>query len=116
MGDREQPKKFAERLNQAIESRKISARELGARAGISETSISKYRKGIGMPARGKIINLAKTLGVSTGWLLGYSDDVNSDLTPQEKLRNRIDNLLERMDLSQLEDTELLIKKFILKDN
>lgn len=115
MGDKEQPKRFAERLNQALEIRKMPARELANRTGISETSISKYRKGIGMPARGRIINLSKALGVSVGWLLGYSDDVNSDLTPEEKARNRIDAMIEQMNLSQLEDTELLIKKFITRN-
>lgn len=115
MGDREQPKRFASRLNEALNARKISARELGKKAGVSETSISKYRKGIGIPARGKILTLSKVLGVSPMWLLGYSDDMDSDLTEEEKARNRIDNHLERMSLEQLKDTELLIEKFILKN-
>lgn len=114
MGDQEQPKRFAERLNTAINKRGISARELSSLANVSETSISKYRKGIGMPARGKILSLSKVLGVSPMWLLGYSDNENYDLTEEEKARNRIDNLLESMSLEQLGDVELLIKKFILK--
>jgi len=112
--NQDQPKLFAERLNQAISDNGISARNLAKDSGINETNISRYRRGYAIPARGKIIKLASVLRVSPQWLLGFSEDKGYDLTPEEKARNRIDNLLERMDIKQLEDTQEFIEKFIVK--
>jgi transcriptional regulator with XRE-family HTH domain len=115
MGEsQDQVKKFAERLNQAISDNRITARELAKQSGINETNISRYRRGYAIPARGKIMRLASVLTVSPQWLLGYSDDKNYDLSPEEKARNEIDNLLERMDINQLKDTQEFIEKFIIK--
>ena len=114
MGDQKQVEIFASRLNRAIEDNGISARELAKMTGISEPNISRYRKGYALPGRGRIMGLARALHVSSMWLLGFTDSKDYDLTPEEKARNRIDAMIEQMNLSQLEDTELLIKKFIMK--
>lgn len=114
MGDQKQVKIFAQRLNLAIEDRGISGRELGSASGISESNISRYRKGYAIPGRGKIMSLAGVLRVSPMWLLGFTEKKDYDLSPEEKIRNDIDGYLERMSLSQLEDTKELIIRFILK--
>lgn len=114
MDNHEQAQKFGERLNQALAEKRITARQLATLSEISEVNISRYRKGIAMPARGKIIALANVLGVSPMWLLGYSDNKAYDLSPEEKLRNKIDGYMETMSKEQLEDAEDLIKRFILR--
>ena len=114
MSDQDQVKIFAERLDLAIKSKGMRAREVAKLSGVSETYISKYRKGYAIPARGKIIALANVLGVSPMWLLGYSDNTAYDLSPEEKLRNEIDGYMETMSKEQLEDAKDLIKRFILR--
>ena len=114
MTDKEQTELFASRLNQALMDNKISARALANKSGISEANISRYRKAYAIPSRGKIISLAAALHVSSRWLLGFTDDKEYDLSPEERLRNQIDNLLERMNQDQLENTMDFIKKYIVK--
>ncbi len=114
MDNHEQAQKFGKRLDQALADKHITARQLAKLSEINEVNISRYRKGLAMPARGKIIALANTLGVSPMWLLGYTENKAYDLSPEERLRNEIDGLMETMSKEQLEDVKDLIKRFILR--
>ena len=64
--------KFQRRLELALSLSGMKAKEVAARAGMSEANISQYRKGLSMP-RGtdRMLALANALNVSPGWLMGY---------------------------------------------
>ncbi len=62
---------FANRLNTALEAKGISPAELSRRIGVAEGTISNYRKGVYEPKQKRLQLIAKVLGVSVPFLLGY---------------------------------------------
>ena len=65
---------FAERLRELREERNITQKELGAHLGISPRMVSFYESGTHFPREeGILLKLAQFFGVSTDYLLGYSD-------------------------------------------
>lgn len=66
----------------------LSQKQLALRIGVDSSTIALYETGDRNPSLSVLIKLARTLGVSTDYLLGVSDpngtyiDV-SGLTPQE---------------------------------
>ncbi len=63
-----------DRLQAMREQRGISQRELARLCGIGESLISKYENGWGDPNVETLKLMAKTLNVSTDYLLGIVDD------------------------------------------
>ena len=61
---------FAERLNEALIKRGISAAELSRRLNINEATISQYRKGLYEPKQRRTQKIAEALNISIPWLLG----------------------------------------------
>jgi transcriptional regulator with XRE-family HTH domain len=72
-------KLFAQRLNEAIELRDMSAAEIARRSNISEPMISRYRSGQYMPRMKALDRLADVLQVSSRWLLGESDNMLAEV-------------------------------------
>lgn len=101
--------KFAKRFDDILYEKQISAAEISRRTGISEATMSKYRKGIHMPQGQNLQIIANALGVTTDYLLGSdgaknlneTQDVNSapqvNLSSQEisDFSRRFSNLLYR---------------------
>lgn len=75
---------FAQRLNEAIELRDISAAEIARQSNISEPMISRYRQGSYMPRIKALERLADVLRVSPAWLMGETDMLQ-DAVPQYTL-------------------------------
>lgn len=71
---------FSKRLKKAIESKGITQSELAKSSGIRASSISDYLTGKYAPKQDKIYLLAKALGVTPGWLMGYDEAINSSPT------------------------------------
>lgn len=107
-------RKFGERLQEAMDYRKMSARSLARGSGLPESAISRYRKGIYAPKRANVWALAKTLGVNPAWLLGFSNDMLFSLPEKDRVRNELENLLEDMDQEQLEKTLKFVREYIIK--
>lgn len=63
-------KAFKERLEEAMQIRKISASKLAEKSGLSKSSISRYLSGDYSAGRKNIFLLAKALNVDEGWLMG----------------------------------------------
>ena len=59
------------RIKEALEIRGMTAAELSKKSGIGKGSISKYLNGIVMPKQSAIGAMARALGVSPAWLMGY---------------------------------------------
>lgn len=67
---------FAKRLQQLLEEKEMTQRELAARAQVTDVTISRYLSGERKP-RIEIINkIAEVLNVTTDYLLGRSDEKN----------------------------------------
>ena len=65
---------FAERLNEALSIRDVTAAELSRITGISEGSISQYRRGTFEAAQRNLDLIATALNISIPWLMGLVDD------------------------------------------
>lgn len=61
---------FANRLNQALSEKNIRAVDLANKLGVSESTISNYRRGFSAPKRERLAKIADILNVSIEWLLG----------------------------------------------
>lgn len=62
---------FKDRLNQALYNKNMSAAELSRISKVNEGAISQYRKGVYKATQENLDRLAKALGVSVAWLMGY---------------------------------------------
>ena len=71
---------FCDRLNQIMEEKNISNAELCEITGIPKSAMSQYRSGSFKPKADRVYLIAKALGVSEAWLMGYD-------IPKEKIDN-----------------------------
>lgn len=62
---------FAERLTQALDQRGLSAADLSRATGVSEGTISCYKKGKYQAKQNRVYDFAKVLRVDPAWLMGY---------------------------------------------
>ncbi len=65
--------KFAIRLKELRENRKISQTKLANVLGYTQTAIAKWETGVNEPKINDILAIAKIFGVSTDYLLGLTD-------------------------------------------
>ena len=65
-----------DRIKEALKDRDMTAAELAKKSGIGKGSISKYINGLVIPKQSAIGSMARALGVSPAWLMGY--DVDKD--------------------------------------
>ena len=70
---------FQERLEKALQIRKMKPVALHEKTGISESLISKYLSGRAVARQKKISLLADALDVSPVWLLGYDVPIEKDV-------------------------------------
>jgi len=74
---------FKDRLEQAMEMKKIRPVQLHRLTGISESTISQYRSGYASPKAKNLSIIAKALRVNEAWLLGL------DIPPYPELNNDV---------------------------
>lgn len=97
---------FSERLALLMKQRKISQKELAQKAGVTESAMSYYVKGVRTPRSNVLIRIAKALNITTDYLLGtseYSSDVYQDEL-QYLQRN-----LGKLNVQQLKKAENILK-------
>lgn len=85
-------KKFAERLKESREGRKLSQLELSFESHISQGAISEYENGTRSPTGDKLKRLAKALYVTTDYLLGMDTDPDAappEPEPQNPIRDEV---------------------------
>lgn len=68
---------------------KVHQKELGVKLG--KSALSQYINGKSTPDQEKLVLLARTLGVSEAWLMGY--DVPATKETQSTNSNDIDNII-----------------------
>ncbi len=97
---------ISERLRHLINSRELTQKELAEKAGVTESAMSYYVKGIRKPGSAVLGRLAKALGVTTDYLLGISEDVKN--TDNERLCYLQRNL-GKLDSEALKKAEKVLK-------
>ena len=72
---------FAQRLNEALRLRGMTAAELSRKLGINEGTVSQYKKGLYEPKQKRTEAIAEALGVSVRWLLGADVPASGEPVP-----------------------------------
>lgn len=99
---------FPQRLRQLRRQKNLSQAQLGERAGVHYTHISKYERGVSSPSLETIRGLADALGVSTDFLM----EGDTDLAARARFRDR-DLLHQFQQVEQLSDEDKeLVKRFL----
>ena len=104
---------IADRLLEAMRYRDMSAAELCRITGISTASMSQYVQGHFKPKQNRIMLMARALGVSDYWLMGYDYPMErgkEDAPERCSLLIRAAEKLDEDELGMLED----MAKFFLK--
>lgn len=99
---------FAERLRQLRKQKNLSQVKLGELANIHFTHISRYERGVSLPAVGTLKRLALVLGVTGDYLL----EGNTDEVAQMIFENS-DFLMLFKEIEKLpQDDQVVIRKII----
>lgn len=67
---------FAERLKEAMTTRKMTQLQLAATVGLGKSSISQYLSGRNIPNTLNLKQIANALDVSVDWLNGKDEEMN----------------------------------------
>ena len=94
----------AERINQSLREKGITAKELAKRTGLTEADISNYRHGRYAPKQDRIFLMAMALGVDPVWLWGLSDERH----PDDEIDLLINNLTDKQREQAMEYMRFLI--------
>jgi transcriptional regulator with XRE-family HTH domain len=98
---------FGERLHRYREDRGLSQRQLSIHAGIDPVQISRYERGLGLPAADTLAAIAKVLRISLDTLLlGKADRMSDELPIKNVLL--LDRLREVEKLGR-KDQEMIVE-------
>lgn len=81
---------FSVRLKMLRKQRNINQARLAKMLGYGYTAIANYESGRNEPSLGDLCRIADFFDVSTDYLLGRTDDLNSHKSPE--LCNRLKNI------------------------
>lgn len=99
--------RFKERLNQLLEERGISQKELAQRINVDETAMSRYVNGTRTPRIDILTNIAKEFDVSIEYLIGEEEKEYK----YGEIKNVIcRNVHEMTDSQRMELMEILLRK------
>ncbi len=82
-----------DRLNEALQKRKMTAAELAIKTGINKSSISRYLSGENIPRSLAIGKMAKALDVNPAWVLGYEVSMDNAIEAEAEVIS-LENLSE----------------------
>lgn len=80
----------ANRLDNALNSAGLRPVELSERSGVSQASISQYLSGTHTPSNESAGKMAKVLGVSPVWLMGFDVPKYLDPSPEKAAHDLYD--------------------------
>jgi transcriptional regulator with XRE-family HTH domain len=99
---------FPQRLRQLRRQKNLSQAQLGEKAGVHYTHISKYERGVSNPSLETIRGLADALGVSTDFLMeGDTEDAARARFQDRELLRQFQQVEQLAD-----DDKELVKKFL----
>lgn len=85
---------LAERLREALNSKRLRAADLCEMAGVPKSAVSYYLAGKSEPKADRLYKIAQALQVSEAWLMGYA--VPMQRTGGQKKNDRLARLVVRM--------------------
>lgn len=103
-------RKFEERLRMAREFRKLNQSELAGRAGLQASAVSHFETGSRKPSFDNLRRLADALRVTTDYLLGRTDDMETLSTSVDRLHRRYAGLSTEYQEMADEFIEMLARK------
>lgn len=106
MDERQRKLEFGRKLRQLRRNRNMSAEELGAKFGLSKTTIWGYEQGYRIPDMDTITKMAEFFNVSVDYLVGH----NLDQTNARNILSRRDLTWDGVPLDE-EDLEK-VKEFL----
>ena len=68
------------RIREVRKGKKITMKELGARVGVAESTISQYEKGKRQPDYETLLKISSVLDVTVGYLLGAEEQQENPAT------------------------------------
>lgn len=111
----------AKRLSEAMNRKKMTAKELSDKSGVSESSISQYLHGLFAPRNKTAAKLADVLQVNPMWLMGF--DVKMEVPDpfgfkkqiaEENAKREKEALLKKLeDATQIAGTDISNADFVL---
>ena len=81
---------FKDRLNKALSLRDMRAKDLCARTGLSESTVSQYRTGYAEPKTDKLALIATALNVNPTWLMGLDVPIELHIATRELSNEELD--------------------------
>ena len=99
---------FSERLQQALNQKEMTQKELASRSGVTESAISYYIKGQRTPSGAVLMRIAKALDTTTDYLLGSVDSSTPPQEDNERLQF-LQRKLGELDENRLEKAESILK-------
>ena len=104
---------FSNRLQKALNMNNMSQTELSRKTNLDKSLISNYLKGNYKAKQDNLTLMAKALGVSEPWLMGYDVPINEEEIKQNKPFDELDILFSKhKDILTDEDKEYM--KFIIE--
>ena len=104
---------FSSRLQKALNMNNMSQTELSRKTNLDKSLISNYLKGNYKAKQDNLTLMAKVLGVSEPWLMGYDVPINEEETKQSKPFDELDILFSKhKDILTDEDKEYM--RFIIE--
>ena len=100
-------KMIASRMTEVMDRKDIKPIELSRRTGIPKGSISQYMSGYAAPKADRISLIARALGVSEAWLLGY--DV--EMIPQKRTYITNEEIKDILADGLSEEETIIIKRY-----
>ena len=94
---------FKDRLEEALQLRKMKASDLAKITGIGEGAISQYRKGAYKATQTNLEKIAVALNVPIPWLMGAVDDNWPDTSESDGPKERAHKLLDMIPEDKLRD-------------
>ncbi len=99
---------FSDRIASLMLENQFSQKELAAKAGVTESAMSYYIKGIRTPRSDVLKRIAQALNTTTDYLLGNSNASSPESTGNEELQYLQRNL-QKLDQQQLKKAERILK-------
>lgn len=99
---------FAERFNDLLKQKGITAYRVAKDCDISQGTMNMYKNGKRIPGKKSLLKMADYLGVSVDYLLGRED---SEPTADPAI-NRLRNLLDQIPPDRYDDAETILRLII----
>lgn len=71
---------IADRIKQLREAKNLTQSDLAKHLGITRSSVNAWEQGISVPSTQYVVELARTFGVSTDYLLGVDVSASLDIS------------------------------------